>query len=120
MPTYGYQCTACGNGFEVVQKMSDAALTTCDLCGGELRKKIFPVGIAFKGSGFYVNDYANKGGAVKPESKAPDSDAAPKTEGAVTPAASSESAAPTTSLSSATPDSKPAAATTTSAAKAGA
>ncbi|MGO8670864.1 MAG: FmdB family zinc ribbon protein [Capsulimonadaceae bacterium] len=60
MPTYGYECTACRNQFETVQSVKDAALTICDKCGGVLRKLIFPVGIAFKGSGFYVNDYAGK------------------------------------------------------------
>jgi hypothetical protein len=43
--------------------MSDAPLTTCESCGGALKKKMFPVGIVFKGPGFYVNDYANKGSA---------------------------------------------------------
>lgn len=60
MPTYGYECTACENQFEVVQSIKDAALTTCESCGGTLRKRIYPVGIAFKGSGFYVNDYSAK------------------------------------------------------------
>ena len=63
MPTYGYRCTACGTEFERFQKMSDPPVTDCD-CGatGTVKKLIFPVGIQFKGSGFYVNDYtgANK------------------------------------------------------------
>lgn len=66
MPTYGYQCTRCENAFEVFQKITDDALSTCDQCGGELRKKIFPVGIQFKGTGFYVNDYAGGGKAKEP------------------------------------------------------
>jgi len=60
MPTYAYECQDCRYGFEIVQRMSDDALTTCESCGGTLKKKMFPVGIAFKGSGFYVNDYAAK------------------------------------------------------------
>jgi predicted nucleic acid-binding Zn ribbon protein len=40
--------------------MSDDPLAECNLCGGGLKKRMFPVGIVFKGSGFYVNDYANK------------------------------------------------------------
>jgi len=60
MPTYGYQCTACENKFEVMQSIKDDVLTICESCGGSLRKLIYPVGIAFKGSGFYVNDYASK------------------------------------------------------------
>ena len=58
MPTYGYQCRECGHRFEVFQKMTDAALTACENCGGALKKLLYPVGIQFKGSGFYINDYA--------------------------------------------------------------
>lgn len=68
MPTYGYECLSCDNQFEINQSIKADALTTCDDCGGTLRKRIYPVGIAFKGSGFYVNDYAPKsGGAAKTE-----------------------------------------------------
>ncbi len=58
MPTYGYQCKACGHQFEVFQKISDPAITDCEQCGGTVKKMIYPVGIQFKGSGFYINDYA--------------------------------------------------------------
>ena len=60
MPTYGYECLSCDNQFEIFQSIKDDALTTCSECGGTLRKRIYPVGISFKGSGFYVNDYAAK------------------------------------------------------------
>ncbi len=60
MPTYGYECLSCDNQFEIFQSIKDDALTTCGECGGTLRKRIYPVGISFKGSGFYVNDYAAK------------------------------------------------------------
>ncbi len=60
MPTYGYECLSCDNQFEIFQSIKDDALTTCAECGGTLRKRIYPVGISFKGSGFYVNDYAAK------------------------------------------------------------
>jgi putative FmdB family regulatory protein len=56
VPTYQYQCTACGNGLEAVQKFSDAALTECPECGGKLRKIFSAVGVVFKGSGFYRTD----------------------------------------------------------------
>ncbi|MEY9872222.1 putative FmdB family regulatory protein [Streptacidiphilus sp. MAP12-33] len=56
MPTYQYQCTACGNGLEAVQKFTDAALTECPECGGKLRKIFSAVGVVFKGSGFYRTD----------------------------------------------------------------
>ena len=56
MPTYEYLCTECGDRREVVQSFTDESLTTCEVCGGKLRKVIYPVGIQFKGSGFYSTD----------------------------------------------------------------
>jgi putative FmdB family regulatory protein len=60
MPTYEYACTECGDRTEVVQSISDAPLTTCTVCGGKLRKVFSPVGIVFKGSGFYRTDSRGK------------------------------------------------------------
>ena len=60
MPTYTYTCTTCNDLIEKRQSFSDPRLTTCAQCGGTLRKVIHPVGIVFKGTGFYVNDYKNK------------------------------------------------------------
>ena len=60
MPTYEYACTECGNRVEVVQSISEAPLTTCTVCGGALRKVFSPVGIVFKGSGFYRTDSRGK------------------------------------------------------------
>ena len=59
MPTYQYRCTECGEDLEAVQKFSDAPLTTCPACGGNLRKVFNPVGVVFKGSGFYRTDSRN-------------------------------------------------------------
>ncbi len=56
MPTYQYRCTECGEDLEVVQKFSDESLTVCPACQGSLRKVFSPVGIVFKGSGFYRTD----------------------------------------------------------------
>ena len=56
MPTYEYRCESCGRTVEVVQRFTDAPLTTCESCNGVLRKVYAPVGIVFKGSGFYKND----------------------------------------------------------------
>jgi putative FmdB family regulatory protein len=56
MPTYEYECQHCHERVEAVQKFSDAPLTVCPMCGGELRKVFSAVGIVFKGSGFYKND----------------------------------------------------------------
>ena len=56
MPTYQYVCTECGEPLEKVQKFSDDPLTVCPNCSGRLRKVFSPVGIVFKGSGFYRTD----------------------------------------------------------------
>jgi putative FmdB family regulatory protein len=56
VPTYQYACTDCAERTEVVQKFSDDPLTVCTTCGGRLRKVFSPVGIVFKGSGFYRTD----------------------------------------------------------------
>ena len=59
MPTYQYTCTDCGEPVEAVQKFTDDPLTVCAACGGRLRKVFSPVGIVFKGSGFYRTDSRN-------------------------------------------------------------
>jgi putative FmdB family regulatory protein len=56
VPTYSYECTECGNRFDMVQAFTDDALTTCEQCSGRLRKLFKNVGIVFKGSGFYRTD----------------------------------------------------------------
>ncbi|MES2461078.1 MAG: FmdB family zinc ribbon protein [Armatimonadota bacterium] len=94
MPTYGYRCTACSHEFERFQKISDPAVTACESCGEAVKKILYPVGIQFKGSGFYVNDYAPKSAKTESASSS-------------TPAAStSETATPSTSAPST--ESKPA------------
>ena len=64
MPTYGYKCKKCANKFDVIQKMSDKPVTDCPECGGPVHRVFHPVGIIFKGSGFYTTDYKKK--AVHP------------------------------------------------------
>ena len=59
MPTYQYVCTECGGQIEAVQKFTDDPLTVHEPCGGKLRKVFSPVGIVFKGSGFYRTDSRN-------------------------------------------------------------
>lgn len=56
MPTYSYQCTDCGDRFDVVQTFAEDSLTTCSKCSGRLRKLFGSVGVVFKGSGFYRTD----------------------------------------------------------------
>ena len=58
MPIYEYLCEQCGKRFEVLQRLSDAPLTVCDACGGSLRKLVSAPSFQFKGSGWYVTDYA--------------------------------------------------------------
>lgn len=75
MPTYAYACTQCGHRFEAVQSFSDAALTECPECAGRLRKVFSPVGVVFKGSGFYRTDSrkaeTSPGKSDKPGTKEP-------------------------------------------------
>lgn len=61
MPIYGYRCGNCGHQFEILQRMSDEPLKTCPKCQGKLSKVLYPVGISFKGSGFYTTDYKGSG-----------------------------------------------------------
>ncbi len=61
MPTYSYECTECGNRFDVVQSFTDDSLTTCEQCSGRLRKLFNAVGVVFKGSGFYRTDSRESG-----------------------------------------------------------
>jgi putative FmdB family regulatory protein len=56
VPTYDYQCRSCGDVVEVVHSMLEDGPTTCESCGGQLRRVMHPAGIIFKGSGFYRND----------------------------------------------------------------
>ncbi|BAC71390.1 MULTISPECIES: FmdB family zinc ribbon protein [Streptomyces] len=70
MPTYQYQCTACGEGLEAVQKFTDDALTECPSCAGRLKKVFSAVGIVFKGSGFYRNDSRGSSSSSSPASSA--------------------------------------------------
>ena len=73
MPTYQYVCTECGGQIEAVQKFTDDPLTVHDTCGGRLRKVFSPVGIVFKGSGFYRTDSRKGASASTPASSSSDS-----------------------------------------------
>ena len=63
MPLYEYQCTKCENRFERIQKFSDPLVTDCPLCGGRVERTLNVPAIHFKGSGWYVTDYASKSSA---------------------------------------------------------
>jgi putative FmdB family regulatory protein len=72
MPLYEYLCDACGHRFEVIQKFSDARVEACPKCGGAVQKQVSSPAFQFKGSGWYVTDYAKKSGSAggKSESSA--------------------------------------------------
>ena len=60
MPLYEYKCEACGNQFEKIQKFSDPLVDACPKCGGKVEKLLSSPAIQFKGSGWYITDYAKK------------------------------------------------------------
>ncbi|MDC4223331.1 MAG: hypothetical protein MPW15_03545 [Candidatus Manganitrophus sp.] len=61
MPIYEYECEQCKTRVEVLQKLSDPPLETCSSCGGKVQKMVSsPAGLLFKGSGWYVTDYAKE------------------------------------------------------------
>jgi putative FmdB family regulatory protein len=61
MPLYEYQCKKCKHRFEKIQKFSDAPIKKCPECGGAVEKLLSQSAVQFKGSGWYVTDYARKG-----------------------------------------------------------
>ena len=69
MPLYEYQCLNCGKKTEVIQRFDDAPLAACPACGGEVKKLISSPAFQFKGTGWYVTDYAGKKGGGGSESK---------------------------------------------------
>jgi putative FmdB family regulatory protein len=94
MPTYQYACTECGERLEVVQKFTDDPLTVCPACEGKLRKLFSPVGVVFKGSGFYKTDSrstAKTGGATKPATESASSGGSATESTTSAPAAASSS-----------------------------
>jgi len=106
MPTYQYACTECGERLEVVQKFTDDPLTVCPACEGRLRKLFSPVGVVFKGSGFYKTDSrgsgTTKGGGSSPSTSKPsdgDKPAASESKPSAPAAESSSSSSPSSSPS---------------------
>jgi putative FmdB family regulatory protein len=71
MPLYEYKCKKCGGVFEVLQKLSDAPLKVHNACGGDLKKLLSVSAFQFKGSGFYITDYAGKKSKEKGKDSAP-------------------------------------------------
>ncbi|MEU0169763.1 FmdB family zinc ribbon protein [Streptomyces iakyrus] len=100
MPTYQYQCTACGEGLEAVQKFTDDALTECPSCQGRLKKVFSAVGIVFKGSGFYRNDSRGSSSSSSPAAKSSSSSGSSSSDSGSSSSASSSSSSTGSSSSS--------------------
>jgi putative FmdB family regulatory protein len=78
MPIYAYKCGSCGHAKDVLQKISDAPLTTCPACGAEsFSKQLTAAGFQLKGSGWYVTDFRNNGGSSAKSADAKSGDAKP-------------------------------------------
>jgi putative FmdB family regulatory protein len=101
MPLYEYKCDKCGSLFEVIQKFSDEPLSVHDNCGGAVERLVSAPAIQFKGSGWYITDYA-KSGSTQPKSsggKEPSATSSPSPSSAP----ASDSGGGTTSSSSPAP-----------------
>ena len=97
MPLYEYECDACHQRFEKIRKFSDAPIEVCDKCGkGPVRKLLSSPAIQFKGSGWYITDYARKSSA----------DAGKTSSSSSSKDSASSSSADTSSASTATSDTK--------------
>lgn len=94
MPLYEYRCEQCGHQFEKIQSFSAPDEKECPVCKGELERLISAPAIQFKGAGWYVTDYAGKGGS-KAKGTEPSSDGKPTADGK--PAATPPESKPTTS-----------------------
>ena len=80
MPIYEYKCASCGNVFEIIQRFSDEPLTTHDQCGGALEKLVSAAALQFKGTGWYITDYAKGNGKNGEKSKAESNSESSKSE----------------------------------------
>lgn len=89
MPIYAYRCSACGHAKDVLQKLSDAPLTTCPACAAEsFSKQVTAAGFQLKGSGWYATDFKGGGAAAASAAAAPAAAAAaeaPKSEASASP-----------------------------------
>ena len=105
MPLYEYQCDACGQRFEIIQKFSDAPPDTCRLCGkGPVQRLLSSPAIQFKGSGWYITDYSQKGKPPAESSSGATSEKKESGKSGTTTSTASETAKPSTESSSAKTD----------------
>ena len=106
MPIYEYACTACGERTEAKQSFDDPPLEKCEICGGKLRKLYSPVGVVFKGSGFYSTDAKSKSKSSSSSSSSGDSGSSSKSETKSDSSASSKNDKKDNSTSSSSSSSK--------------
>jgi putative FmdB family regulatory protein len=108
MPLYEYHCIQCGR-FETLQKFSDGSLAACPTCGGVVERLISAPAFQFKGTGFYITDYARAGekGSDSKESGAQSSDAKSSETAAGSKSSSKEAATPTSADSKSSTNSPP-------------
>lgn len=76
MPIYEYRCTKCGHRFEAIQKVADPPLSKCEKCKGKVERLVSSPAIQFKGSGWYITDYARKSSAEPARSEPSSSEGA--------------------------------------------
>lgn len=74
MPLYEYECAKCGSRTEVIQRVGDGSIGPCAECGGEMKRLLSAPAFQFKGSGWYVTDYAKKSSGGEAEAKPAKSD----------------------------------------------
>lgn len=101
MPLYEYKCQACGDVFEVIQKFSDSPLTRHESCGGSVERLLSSPALQFKGSGWYITDYAKGSGKSTESNGSGEKKSETKTE-----SKSGSAPASNTSTGSSTTDSK--------------
>lgn len=102
MPLYEYKCEGCGEVFEIIQKFSDEPLKTHEKCGGAVQRLISRSALQFKGSGWYVTDYAKSNGGTKKAS----SDSKDSKDGTTKPAEAKSSDTGSSTSSSSTSSNK--------------
>jgi putative FmdB family regulatory protein len=104
MPLYEYECEAeNGRRFEIIQKFSDEPLTVCPTCGGTVRRLISSPAIQFKGSGWYITDYAKKSGSDAGKKSETKTETKTETKSDTNSSASNDSSSSSSSSTPATP-----------------
>jgi putative FmdB family regulatory protein len=114
MPLYEYECESCEKRFERIQKFSDPLVETCPTCGGKVRKLMSSPAIQFKGTGWYITDYAKKSGSDGGKGSRDDGskDAASKDSGSGRDQGGKDAGSKESAPASSSGESKPAAAST--------